>query len=184
MLIHCRNSTIVESPRRLPQPLISTVRVLLCLALAGCSAEDETVTPPQPQPQAPTIVTQPTVVVSELGARITAMVNPNNIDTECYFEYGPTTTYGRRLPVKLIQARLNDIVVSDTIANLGEDTTYHCQLVATNSAGTTHSLDKAFSVANTPPTILTETSVSVFGNTAVLAATVNANYRSTDCHFE
>jgi len=67
MLIHCRNSTVAESPERLPLPVISTIRVLLCLALAGCSAKDETVTPPQLQPQAPTIVAQSTVVVSDLG---------------------------------------------------------------------------------------------------------------------
>ncbi len=161
---------------------ISALQIFVWLALAGCSAKDETVAPPQPQ--GPTIVAQPTVVVSDLGARITATVNPNGIDTECYFEYGPTATYGRQLPTKLIEAKLCDVVISDTIANLGIDTTYHCRLVAASSAGTTQSTDQAFSVANTSPTIVSETSVSVFGNTAVLAAMVNADYRSTDCYFE
>jgi hypothetical protein len=124
-------------------------------------------------------------VVSDLCARITATVNPNGIDTECYFEYGPTLAYGRQLPTKVIQATLNDVVISDTVQNLGIDTTYHCRLVSTNSAGTTQSSDKEFSVANTPPTIVSETSVSVSGpRSAVLTATVKANFRSTDCFFE
>ena len=162
---------------------MSVLRVLLVLALAGCSAEDETGTPSQLR--APTIVAQPSVVVLGLGARITATLNPNGIDTECYFEYGPTETYGRRLTTKYIQAKLNDIVVSDTIENLGVDTTYHCRLVATNAAGTTHSIDKAFSVARTPPTIVSETSVTVTGpKIVVLTATVNANNLSTECYFE
>jgi hypothetical protein len=92
MLIHGRNSTVVESPERLPLPVISTIRVLLCLTLAGCSAKDEMVTPPQLQ--APTIVAQPTVVVSDLGARITATVNPNNIDTEVLSTARPQPTEG------------------------------------------------------------------------------------------
>jgi hypothetical protein len=80
---------------------------------------------------------------------------------------------------------LNNIVVSDTVGNLGVDTTYHCRLIASNSAGTTQSTDKAFSVANLSPTIPSETSVSISGpKMAVLTATVNANYRSTDCYFE
>jgi hypothetical protein len=156
---------------------------LLFLALAGCSGEDETVTPSQPQ--APTIVTQPSVVVLGRGARITATINPNHIETECYFEYGPTETYGIRLPTKHIQAMFNDIVVSDTVENLSVDTTYHCRLAATNAAGTTHSTDKAFSLPNIPPTIVSETSVAVTGPKVVaLTATVNANNRSTKCYFE
>jgi hypothetical protein len=177
------NPTIRRSEKYLISPAITALRVLLCLALAGCSAKDETVAPPQPQ--APTIVAQPTVVVSDLGARITATVNPNGVDTECYFEYGPTATYGRQLPTKLIEAKLCDVVISDTVQNLGVDSTYHCRLVASNSAGTTQSTDKAFSVANAPPKIVSETSVSVTEpKAAVFTATVNANYRSTDCYFE
>jgi len=161
---------------------IFALQIFICLALAGCSAKDETV--PPPQPQAPLIVAQPTVVVSGLGARITATVNPNGIDTDCYFEYGPTVAYGTKLPTKFIQAKLADVVISDTVQSLALDSTYHCRLVASNSAGTTQSIDKTFSVANASPTIVSETSVSVFGNTAVLTATVNANYRFTDCSFE
>lgn len=162
---------------------MSVLRVVLLFALAGCSAEDETA--PPSQAQAPTIVVQPSVVVLGLGARISATLRPNGIDTDCYFEYGPTDEYGRRLATKFIQAKLTDVVVSDTIANLGIDTTYHCRLVATNAAGTMRSTDRSFSVANAPPTIVTETLVTVAGpKTVVLTATVNANNRSAVCYFE
>ena len=94
------NPTVGKSGKHLISQSISILRVLLCLGLAGCSANDETVTPPQSQ--APKIVVPPSIVVSDLGARITATVNPNGIETECYFEYGPTVTYGRRLATKII----------------------------------------------------------------------------------
>jgi hypothetical protein len=83
---------------------------LVFLVLAGCSAKDEAAAPSH----TPTITAQPTVVVSGLGARVSATLNPNGIDTDCYFEYGPTEAYGRRLTTKFIQAKLNDVVVSDT----------------------------------------------------------------------
>jgi hypothetical protein len=125
------------------------------------------------------------VVISGVAAQLSAIVNPNNIDTDCYFEYGPTALYGRRLATKSIHATLTDVIVSDTIAALGVDITYHCRLVATNAAGTTHSADIAFSVANAPPTIMVEAAVTVTGpKVVVFTATVNANNRSTESYFE
>jgi hypothetical protein len=175
--------TVGKSGKHLVSQLISILRVVICFVLPGCVAQDDTVTPPQSQ--APQIVVQPSIAVVGLGARITATINPNGIDTDCYFEYGATAAYGTKLPTKFIQAKLSDVVISDTVQNLAPDTTYHYRLVATNSAGTTQSTDKAFAVANLSPTILSETSVSISGpKMAVLTATVNANYRSTDCFFE
>jgi hypothetical protein len=168
--------------RRLISPATSVVRALLCLALAGCSAKEETVIPPQPQ--APQIVAQPSIVVFGLSAMFTGTININGIDTECYFEYGPTASYGRKLPSKFIQAKLNNIVISDTVQNLGVDSTYHCRLVAMNPAGKTESDGKEFTTASGPPILVSETSVSISGTSAILTATVNANCRPTDYHFE
>lgn len=180
---HCQ--TVSRTVRVFSEGLSKAITVLevsLCLALAACSGEEKTVAPPQPQ--TPRIVVQPTVVVTGIGARITATINPSGIDTHCYFEYGLTSAYGRQLESKLIQGRLGDVVVSDTIPSLSLDSTYHIRLFANNSAGSTLSADRVFMVANTPPTIVSETVVSVIGGTAVFAATVNGNYRSTDCYFE
>ena len=176
------NGVAAGSPGYLVSPVISVIRIVLCLALVGCSAKEEHLAPPQPQ--TPKIVVQPSVVVTGICARITATVNPNGFDTDCYFEYGLTSAYGKQLEAKFIQAKLGDVVVSDTIPNLALDSTYHFRLVASNSAGSIQSTDKVFMVANTPPTIVSETSVAVFGNMAVLTATVNANYRSTECYVE
>jgi hypothetical protein len=165
-----------ECSHGLSDSILPILQCLVLLALAGCSAKDEAAAPSH----TPTIVAQPTAVVSDLGARVSATLYPNGIDTDCYFEYGPTEAYGRRLTTKFIQAKLNYVDVSDTIAHLGVDTTYHCRLVATNAAGTTHSADIAFSVAKAPPTIMVETAVTVTGpKVVVFTATVNANNRST-----
>jgi len=173
------NLALSASSMHLSQAL-KVLRALLCLALAGCSSE---VVPPI-QSQAPRIVVQPSVVVTGNGARITATINPNRLDTDFYFEYGPSTAYGRQLETKFIQAALGDVEVGDNISNLAADTTYHCRLVAMNSAGTTRSDDRDFSIASIPPSIESETAVLVFRQMAYLTATVNAHYRQTECFFE
>ena len=74
-----------------------------------------------------------------------ATVNPNGLETSCYFEYGQTTAYGTQLPTKSIGAAKSDIVVSDTIAVPVPATTIHCRLVAVNSDGRRESADRAIS---------------------------------------
>ena len=161
------------------------VSIILSIVFIGCVINDE---PVQPNlPQTPIVVVQPSVVVSGKGARLTATLNPNNLATECYFEYGLTTAYGTKLPVKSIHPTAGDVVVGDTISNLVGDSTYHCRLVAWNSSGSTQSVDRAFVAANlqqTPPILIVQPSVVVSGNQAWLKATLNPNNLATECYFE
>jgi hypothetical protein len=97
--------------------------------------------------QAPTVVdidAQP----SEFGARLAATIDINNDGTSWSFEYGPTTTYGKRFPVnpRLITSTTagSPIGVSTAIGGLQPETTYHFRLVATNGGGTTASADGTF----------------------------------------
>jgi NHL repeat-containing protein len=67
-------------------------------------------------------------------------VNPNNQETSYYFEYGPDTDYGNRVPVsdgtdagsggQFVPAR-------QTIDGLDTDVVYHYRVVAENATGTT-----------------------------------------------
>lgn len=140
MSIQPTTPLIDSSPLHLISKAISVLQIFVCLALTGCSPEDQTI--PPPQPQAPIIVAQPAVVVSGLGARITATVNPNGIDTDCYFEYGQNTSYGTHTAAKSIGAGGSGVVVMDTIKGLSWDTTYHCRLIAENAAGRTVGTDQ------------------------------------------
>lgn len=159
------------------------LRVLLCLALAGCSTNAPV--DPSVKTQGPKIMLQPVVVAIDFSAAITATLNANGIETQYYIEYGTSMNYGRRLPTKFLQAKLLDIVVTDTVMHLGIDTLYHCRVVATNPDGSAQSEDRTFSVSITPPTIVSEIPAAVTGPKAVvLTATVNANNRSTTCYVE
>lgn len=174
------NLTLNASATHLSQA-VRFLRIAFCLALAGCSSE---VVPPI-QSQAPIIVVQPSVAANGKGVRITATINPNRLDTDCYFEYGPSTAYGRQLETKFLQSTLNDVQVGDTISNLSADTTYHCRLVATNSAGTTQSNDKEFSLLMGPTGPPVVSSELVFAaNTLEISAKVFPNGPKTQCYLE
>jgi hypothetical protein len=128
-----------------PNPTITALRVLLCLALAGCSENDDSIA--SHSPTAPDIEGQPSVVIAGSRAIFTCWVNPRGLDTRCYFEYGPTISYGRQLPAKSIGSKTAYVFMRDTAANLSADTTYHCRVVAANSHGNTVGADRAFSLA-------------------------------------
>ena len=145
-------------------------------------ADEETVAPPLPQ--APSIVVQPSVVVTGFEARITAIINPNGIETHCYFEYGPTPANGMRTPSKSAGAGGSEVVVRNTLRGLPCDTTYHCRLVAENSAGTVTGSDRTFIIPSGLPVVASEVSIAPNGLRVVVTGTVNANGKSTIYFFE
>jgi hypothetical protein len=140
------NPTTRRSEEYLLSPAITVLRVLLCLSLAGCSENEDSIS--SHSPTAPDILGQPSVVVIA-GSRaiFTCWVNPRGLDTRCYFEYGPTISYGRQLPAKSIGSKTAYVFIRDTAANLSADTTYHCRVVAANSHGNTVGADRDFSLA-------------------------------------
>ncbi len=77
-------------------------------------------------------------------------LDPNGLEAEYFFEYGPTTSYGSKsTPTKIDVALESDIERSSLITGLGAHTTYHYRMVAKNSDGATYGADHVF----TKPTI-------------------------------
>ena len=65
---------------------------------AGGTSKGSDETFKTPAPTAPTVVTESGERVTETTATLNATVNPNGGEvTECEFEYGETTSYGKRL---------------------------------------------------------------------------------------
>lgn len=89
---------------------------------------------------------------TETSARFAGKINPNNLSTTYYFEYGTSTKYGSKVPVPeaSISGGTDQIVLAD-VAGLKPNTTYHVRLVATNAQGTTHGNDIIFTTRSTPP---------------------------------
>jgi hypothetical protein len=97
----------------------------------------------------PTVSTKPVPFSSQSSATLSGTVTPNGLSTEYYFEYGPTSTYGSRVPavgaVKAFRSNLYaSLPVSHAISGLQPATTYHYRLVAINAKGTTASPDQTF----------------------------------------
>ncbi|MDQ1381024.1 MAG: hypothetical protein QOJ71_1743 [Actinomycetota bacterium] len=73
------------------------------------------------------------------------IVTPNGSDTQYYFQYGPTTSYGQRTPSTSANHGTGPISVKALISTPPPGTT-HFQLVASNAAGTKYSRDRSFQV--------------------------------------
>jgi sugar lactone lactonase YvrE len=98
-------------------------------------------TPPKPAIDAAT-ATNLTAAEADLNARI----NPNGLDSTYHFEYGTSTSYGASVPVPdaHIGAGTSDVSVTQHIAGLTANTTYHWRVVASSSSGIAAGADHTF----------------------------------------
>jgi hypothetical protein len=78
------------------------------------------------------------------GATINGAVNPNGLPTTCYFNYGLTSAYGSSTTPQTLGSGTSAVSFNVAITGLRPSTTYHYQLVATNSSGTTYGPDQTF----------------------------------------
>ncbi len=115
----------------------------------------------------PTATTNPATHVKGTSATLNGVAGPNvsgGDPTQYFFEYGKTKGYGTQTPTGTIGSCPAGITppspycstpssqaVSANISKLTPCTTYHFQLVATNSDGTTPGGDKAFKTKFAPP---------------------------------
>ena len=94
---------------------------------------------------APIVLTNVTPVVSSTGATLKSWVNPNSQATTAQFQYGTTASYGSTVSVSLSPNNgTSSQAVSATLTGLQPGTTYHYQIIATNSGGTTSGGDHTF----------------------------------------
>jgi len=134
---------------------------------------------------APVVTTEAASEVSAHAAKLNAAVNPHGASTTYYFEYGPSTTYGTKVPATPKDAGSGRVVanVAENISGLTEGATYHYRIVAANEIGTRFGADKTFA---TPllPTVNTEAAEAVNANEAIVNGTVDPNGEGTTYQFE
>jgi hypothetical protein len=112
-----------------------------------------------PPPPGPLAITEG---VSNNGfntATLNGTVDPEGTETDYWFEYGKTTSYGSDAPTPPGNAGVQESAepVSVNITGLESDTTYHYRLVAKNVYGTTsYGTDRTFSTLSgeTAPAVL------------------------------
>jgi hypothetical protein len=123
----------------------------------------------------PTVTTKAATGVVETQVTLNGSVNPNELDTHYYFEYGLSTSgYEHDVPAipgKDIGSGTNPELVSATITGLTKHTTYHYRLVASNGAGISEGGSEGFATYDTfvgQPSAVAQTNgtVDVFGRLA------------------
>ncbi len=80
------------------------------------------------------------------------LVNPSDLASTVYFQFGTTTNYGVIVPAGTLSFSIEtNAPVSATITNLSNGLTYHYRVVATNSLGLFIGSDMFFQTFTAPP---------------------------------
>jgi plastocyanin len=99
----------------------------------------------------PSTTTGPATGVGKAEATLTGSVNPHGFETVYFFAYGTTTAYGQKTVEVSAGAGVTALPAANSVTGLAPSTTYHFQLVAENTAGTTAGSDQMFTTAAVPP---------------------------------
>jgi hypothetical protein len=91
----------------------------------------------------PVGTTNPATNMTTSSTTLNGSLDPHGLTTTVYFKYGTTTSYGHTTPMQS-QTGSTYRNVSANISGLNTHTTYHFQIVATNSASTTFGSDRTF----------------------------------------
>ena len=125
--------------------------------------------------QPPTITIDAASQVTGISAIIGWTVNPNGLSTSVVLRWGTTTAYEQGSSYLLSAPVDLTLTQSNLLTGLTANTTYHYQLVATNSAGATLSPDMTFTTAAEIPvpvvTINPATDVTAYS--ATITGSVN-----------
>jgi RHS repeat-associated protein len=108
-------------------------------------------------PKLPSVTTEAASAITGTEATLKAIINPNGSVTTYQFEYGPTTSYGMKVPISPGSAGLGTIALpfSNAVSGLKEGTTYHYRVVASNEGGTAVGADKSLTTLDPPETTIT-----------------------------
>ncbi len=100
-------------------------------------------------PRPPAVLTGNASAVAITAATLSGTVHPERTPSSYYFEYGPTTSYGSKMPLAAqeIGNGGESISVSQSLTGLSAGTTYYYRLVASSSEGTTYGAEKSFKTA-------------------------------------
>ncbi len=99
------------------------------------------------QGDVPVIVSSGYTNVSSNSVTFTGRINPRNLDTYYYFQYGTTTAYGKVTDTYMLNGSTSSSNISINANDLTPGQTYHYRLVAFNDKGETLGGDKTFNTA-------------------------------------
>jgi hypothetical protein len=103
-----------------------------------------------PIPPRPAIDATSTSNLASSSVDLDAEINPGGVEvSECYFEYGTSTSYGHTVACEqTVGSGTSDVAISGHVEGLSPNVTYHWRVVASSAAGTTTGVDHTFVYGN------------------------------------
>ncbi|MFH0888949.1 MAG: hypothetical protein V1871_07070 [Planctomycetota bacterium] len=132
---------------------------------------------------APTCTTDPANNSTYNSAILNGTVNPNELSTNAYFQWGLTTSYGNTTTSQAIGSGTTSVAITAAANSLTSNTIYNFRVVGTNTSGTIYGSNLTFTTAPPPPTCTTDAADNITYNSAVLNGTVNPNGGATTAYF-
>jgi hypothetical protein len=135
----------------------------------------------------PVVVTSanPATFIASFSATLNSLLDPHGLTTSVHFQYGTTTSYGLTTAPQSHTGNTY-VNISANISSLTASTTYHFQVVATNSSGTTYGSDQTFTTlsATGPPVVTTNPATNATSSSATLNGSVDPHGLSTVVYFQ
>ncbi len=98
-----------------------------------------------PTAEPPVAITEEASTVTQTSATLNGTVNPEGSTLEeCFFEYGPTTSYGSIVACGSLPGGAVPVTISAAITGLTAGETYHFRIVAKSAAGSDAGGDMTF----------------------------------------
>jgi hypothetical protein len=138
----------------------------------------------------PTVTTSAATNVSDGGATLNGIVNPNGQQTSYAFQWGPTTGYGHETTLTSAGSGSTAQTVNAVLSGLSPGTAYHYRIIATNASGTSVGSDQSFKTGgtapppSTPPTASTGSATNLNQSGATVNGTVDPGGQATSYYFE
>ncbi len=122
------------------------------------------------------------------GATLNGTVDPENLTTTYYFEYGRTPSYGSTSSTPpgedVGTTTPGDQPVNDAISGLEAGRTYHYRIVAVNGSGTSKGVDRTFMTTPAVKGVETEPATEVGRGEAMLHGKLDPDGAETHYYFE
>lgn len=139
--------------------------------------------------QSPAVTVNGPIQITDSSAILSVAINPNGLATGYYAQWGLTVAYGQTSPVSPIPIPSGATNVSAWMFGLSPSTTYHYQVVATNSAGSGYSADMTLTTASGPPPgpapeVAPGASQVISATNANIGGLLNPNAQDTTYYFQ
>lgn len=131
----------------------------------------------------PAAVTGGVTAVTAQTAQVSGKVNPNQLDTAYWVEYGTGTAYGASTSPVPLPAGNTAVPVSVGLSGLAQRTAYHFRLVARNAAGTSYGADRTLRTYGVPA-VTTGSVAALAPGSATVRGSVSPNGLATTYQVE